>query len=75
MRWLPNPNLRKSLQKTTEHQIRRLAQVMAILELAAQTQPFSLQMFSWVWTIGNLVDAALAAVPPLPTPTAPDRRR
>ena len=25
-------------------------------------------MFSWVWTIGDLLDAALAAVPPLPTP-------
>ena len=28
-----------------------------------------------VWTIGDLVDAAIAAVPPLPTPTAPERRR
>jgi IS1 family transposase len=28
-----------------------------------------------VWTIGDLLDAALAAVPPLPTPTASDRRR
>src|SRR3984957_3665736 len=28
-----------------------------------------------VWTIGDLLDAALVAVPPLPTPTAPDRRR
>ena len=27
------------------------------------------------WTIGDLVDAALSAVPPLPAPTAPDRRR
>jgi hypothetical protein len=34
VQWLPNPNLRKSLQKTIKHQIRRLAQVMAILELA-----------------------------------------
>ena len=31
-----------SLQKTIKHKIRRLAQVMAILELATQTQPFSL---------------------------------
>jgi hypothetical protein len=74
-RWLPNPNLRESLQQTIEHQIRRLAQVMAILELAMQTQPFSLQMFSRVCTIGDLLDAALAAEPPKPTPTAPDRRR
>jgi hypothetical protein len=42
MRWLPNPNLRESLQKAIEHQIKRLAQVMATLELATQTQPFSL---------------------------------
>jgi IS1 family transposase len=28
-----------------------------------------------VWSIGALLDAALAAEPPKPTPTAPDRRR
>ena len=28
-----------------------------------------------VWSIGELIDAALTAVPPKPTPTAPDRRR
>jgi hypothetical protein len=28
-----------------------------------------------VWSIRELVDAALTAVPPKPTPTAPDRRR
>jgi spore coat protein CotF len=38
MRWLPYPNLRESLQKTIEHQIRRQAQVMAMLEIATQTQ-------------------------------------
>jgi hypothetical protein len=27
------------------------------------------------WSIGELIDAALTAVPPKPTPTAPDRRR
>jgi hypothetical protein len=31
-----------SLQETIEHPIRRLAQVMAIIELATQMQPFSL---------------------------------
>jgi uncharacterized damage-inducible protein DinB len=40
--WLPNPNLRESLQETIEHQIRHLAQVMAILELVTQTLPFIL---------------------------------
>jgi hypothetical protein len=34
MRWLPNPNLWKSSKETIKHQIRGLAQVMAILELA-----------------------------------------
>ena len=28
-----------------------------------------------VWTIGDLLDAALTAVPPVPAPTAPERRR
>jgi hypothetical protein len=28
-----------------------------------------------VWSIGELIDAALKAVPPKPTPTAPERRR
>ena len=27
------------------------------------------------WTIGALIEAAFNVVPPLPTPTAPDRRR
>jgi hypothetical protein len=30
---------------------------------------------AYVWSIGQLIDAALTAVPPKPTPTAPDRRR
>jgi hypothetical protein len=32
-------------------------------------------MFSWVLTIGDLLDAALAAEPPKTTPIASDRRR
>jgi IS1 family transposase len=28
-----------------------------------------------IWSIGELIDAALAAAPPKPTPAAPDRRR
>jgi IS1 family transposase len=39
------------------------------------TPAMALGIADRVWTIGDLVDAALAAVPPLPTPTAPDRRR
>jgi hypothetical protein len=39
------------------------------------TPAMALGIADRVWTIGDLLDAALKAVPPLPTPTAPDRRR
>jgi IS1 family transposase len=39
------------------------------------TPAMALGIADRVWTIGDLVDAALGAVPPLPTPTAPERRR
>jgi len=44
-------------------------------EALRSTPAIALGVAERVWTIGDLVDAALAAVPPLPTPTAPDRRR
>ncbi len=41
-----------------------------------QTTPaMALGLTDHVWSIGELIDAALGAVPPKPTPTAPDRRR
>jgi IS1 family transposase len=41
-----------------------------------QTTPaMALGLTDHVWSFGELIDAALAAVPPKPTPTAPDRRR
>jgi IS1 family transposase len=41
-----------------------------------QTTPaMALGLTDHVWSIGELIDAALTAVPPRPTPTAPDRRR
>jgi hypothetical protein len=41
-----------------------------------QTTPaIALGITDHVWSIGELIDAALAAVPPKPTPTAPERRR
>jgi IS1 family transposase len=41
-----------------------------------QTTPaMAIGLTDHVWSIGELIDAALSAVPPMPTPTAPDRRR
>lgn len=39
------------------------------------TPAMALGIADHVWSIGELLDAALVAVPPKPTPTAPDRRR
>jgi IS1 family transposase len=44
-------------------------------ETLRSTPAMALGIADRVWTIGNLLDAALAAEPPKPTPTAPDRRR
>lgn len=41
-----------------------------------QTTPaMALGLSDHVWSIGELIDAALAAVPPKPTPSAPERRK
>jgi hypothetical protein len=39
------------------------------------TPAMALGIAKHVWSIGDLVDAALAVAPPAPTETAPDRRR
>jgi len=44
-------------------------------EALRETPAIALGVADHVWSIGELLDAALAAEPPLPTPTAPDRRR
>lgn len=44
-------------------------------ESLRSTPAMALGISDRVWTIGDLLDAALAAEPPKPTPTAPDRRR
>ncbi len=44
-------------------------------ESLRETPAIALGIADHVWSIGELIDAALIAVPPLPTPTAPDRRR
>jgi hypothetical protein len=44
-------------------------------ETLRNTPAMALGIADRVWTIGDLLDAALTAMPPLPTPTAPDRRR
>src|ERR1700733_8974677 len=44
-------------------------------ESLRSTPAMALGIADRVWTIGDLVDAALVAEPPKPAPTAPDRRR
>jgi hypothetical protein len=44
-------------------------------ETLRSTPAMALGIADRVWSIGDLLDAALAAEPPKPTPTAPDRRR
>jgi hypothetical protein len=44
-------------------------------ETLRTTPAIALGITDRVWSIGELIDAALTAVPPKPTPTAPDRRR
>jgi hypothetical protein len=44
-------------------------------ESLRSTPAMALGIAERVWTIGDLLDAALAAEPPKPTPTALDRRR
>jgi hypothetical protein len=46
------------------------------IEIVAQTTPaMALGLTDHVWSIGELLDAALAVAPRAPTETAPDRRR
>jgi IS1 family transposase len=44
-------------------------------ESLRSTPAMALGIADRVWTISDLIEAALSAVPPLPTPSAPDRRR
>jgi IS1 family transposase len=44
-------------------------------ETLGTTPAIALGITDHVWSIGELIDAALTAVPPNPTPTAPERRR
>jgi IS1 family transposase len=44
-------------------------------ETLRTTPAIALGITDHVWSIGELIDAALTAAPPKPTPTAPDRRR
>jgi hypothetical protein len=44
-------------------------------ETLRTTPAVALGITDHVWSIGELIDTALAAVPSKPTPTAPDRRR
>jgi hypothetical protein len=44
-------------------------------ETLRSTPAMALGIADRVWSIGDLLNAALAAKPPKPTPTAPDRRQ
>ena len=44
-------------------------------ETLRSTPAVALGITDHVWSIGELIDAGLAAVPTRPVPTAPDRRR
>ena len=44
-------------------------------EALRMTPAMALGIADRVWSIGELIEAALKAVPTKPTPTAPDRRR
>jgi IS1 family transposase len=44
-------------------------------ESLRSTPAVALGIADHTWSISELIEAALGAVPPLPTPTAPDRRR
>jgi len=46
-----------------------------VYETLRSTPAMALGIADRVWTVGDLLDAALTAVPPVPTLTAPDRRR
>jgi hypothetical protein len=44
-------------------------------ESLRSTPAVALGIVDHVWTIAEIIEAALGAVPPLPSPTAPERRR
>jgi hypothetical protein len=44
-------------------------------ETLRTTPAVALGITDRMWSIGDLIDAALTAAPPKPTPTAPTRRR
>jgi hypothetical protein len=44
-------------------------------ESLRSTPAMALGIADHAWSIGELLDATLRAVPPKPTPTAPERRR
>ena len=73
--------LTNAFSKKFEHHIAAFALYAAhynlcrVHESLRSTPAMALGIADRVWTIGDLIEAALDAVPPLPTPTAPDRRR
>jgi hypothetical protein len=73
--------LTNGFSKKLEHHVAAVALYVAhynfcrVHETLRTTPAIALGITDHIWTIGELIDAALGAVPPKPTPTAPDRRR
>jgi IS1 family transposase len=73
--------LTNAFSKKLEHHAAAVALYVAhynfcrVHETLQTTPAVAIGLTDHVWSIGELIDAALAAVPTKPRPTAPDRRR
>src|SRR5207244_13431153 len=73
--------LTNSFSKRLENHVAAVALYVAhynlcrVHETLRTTPAIALGIADRVWSIGELIDVALTAVPPKPKPTAPDRRR
>jgi hypothetical protein len=69
------PNLHKSAPRRQDRQIALLSKRFYTAKTSKQTPAMALGIADRVWTIGELIEAALRAVPPVPTPTPAQRRK
>ena len=72
---LPYPEWMGSIVLVLFYIVKPVYNFARVHETLRNTPAMVLGIADRVWMIGNLLDAALAVVLPLPTPTAPDRRR
>jgi hypothetical protein len=75
--WSPNQGLLKEAGRALRVRLSiRVITICAALHESLRTTPaVVLGIANRVWTIGDLLDAALAVEPPAPTETARNRRR